>query len=36
LPYRHDTQQKTMMLQAEVSIRRFMLHVPPDGFQRIR
>jgi hypothetical protein len=34
--YRHDAQQKTMMLDAEEFIRRFLLHVLPAGFQRIR
>jgi hypothetical protein len=34
--YRHDSQQKTMTLDAEEFIRRFLLHVLPDGFQRIR
>jgi len=34
--YRHDTQQKTMRLEADEFIRRFLLHVLPDGFQRIR
>jgi hypothetical protein len=34
--YRHEAQQKTMILQAEEFIRRFLLHVLPDGFQRIR
>lgn len=34
--YRHDNQQKTMTLDAEEFIRRFLLHVLPDGFQRIR
>src|SRR5882762_6608316 len=34
--YRHDAQQKTMILQAEEFIRRFLLHVLPEGFQRIR
>src|SRR5271165_47736 len=29
-------QQKTMILEAEEFIRRFLLHVLPDGFQRIR
>jgi Putative transposase len=29
-------QQKTMTLQAEEFIRRFLLHVLPEGFQRIR
>jgi hypothetical protein len=34
--YRHDDHQKTMMLKADEFIRRFLLHVLPDGFQRIR
>lgn len=34
--YRHDAQQKTITLQAEEFIRRFLLHVLPEGFQRIR
>jgi hypothetical protein len=34
--YRHDAQQKTMTLQAGEFIRRFLLHVLPEGFQRIR
>jgi Putative transposase len=34
--YRHDAQQKTMTLEAEEFIRRFLLHVLPAGFQRIR
>jgi hypothetical protein len=34
--YRHDAQQKTMTLAAEEFIRRFLLHVLPTGFQRIR
>ena len=34
--YRHDAHQKTMTLQAEEFIRRFLLHVLPEGFQRIR
>src|ERR1700737_3868671 len=34
--YRHDAQPKTMTLQAEEFIRRFLLHVLPEGFQRIR
>jgi putative transposase/transposase-like zinc-binding protein len=34
--YRHDAQEKTMTLQAEEFIRRFLLHVLPGGFQRIR
>ncbi len=34
--YRHHEQQKTMALDADESIRRFLLHVLPEGFQRIR
>jgi Putative transposase/Transposase zinc-binding domain len=34
--YRHDAQQKTMTLKASEFIRRFLLHVLPAGFQRIR
>jgi hypothetical protein len=34
--YRHEAKQKTMTLQAEEFIRRFLLHVLPEGFQRIR
>ena len=34
--YRHNSQHKTMTLDAEEFIRRFLLHVLPDGFQRIR
>jgi hypothetical protein len=34
--YRHDAKQKTMTLEAEEFIRRFLLHVLPEGFQRIR
>jgi hypothetical protein len=34
--YRHDAQNKTMRLEAEEFIRRFLLHVLPEGFQRIR
>ncbi len=34
--YRHDAQQKTMTLKADEFIRRFLLHVLPEGFQRIR
>src|ERR1700756_244583 len=34
--YRHEAQQKTMTLQVEEFIRRFLLHVLPEGFQRIR
>lgn len=34
--YRDDNQQKTMTLEAEEFIRRFVLHVLPNGFHRIR
>jgi hypothetical protein len=34
--YRDDGQVKTMTLTADEFIRRFLLHVLPDGFQRIR
>jgi hypothetical protein len=34
--YRHDSQQKAMTLDADEFIRRFLIHVLPDGFQRIR
>ena len=34
--YRHDSQQKLMTLSADEFIRRFLLHVLPDGFHRIR
>ena len=34
--YRDHSQQKTMTLTAEEFIRRFLLHVLPHGFQRIR
>ncbi|MBC8164502.1 MAG: IS91 family transposase [Bryobacteraceae bacterium] len=34
--YRHDDQVKTMSLSADEFIRRFLLHVLPNGFQRIR
>jgi hypothetical protein len=34
--YRHHDQPKTMTLEAEEFIRRFLLHVLPDGFMRIR
>ena len=33
--YRHHALQKTMTLQADEFIRRFLLHVLPEGFQRI-
>jgi hypothetical protein len=34
--YRHGSRQKTMTLDADEFIRRFLLHVLPDRFQRIR
>jgi len=34
--YRQEAQQKTMTVEAEEFIRRFLLHVLPQGFQRIR
>ena len=34
--YRHGSQQKTMTLSADEFIRRFLLHVLPEGFHRIR
>jgi hypothetical protein len=34
--YRHDGQAKVMTLEADEFIRRFLLHVLPDGFHRIR
>jgi hypothetical protein len=34
--YRTDGQVKTMTLSADEFIRRFLLHVLPNGFQRIR
>src|SRR5439155_18837127 len=34
--YRDNDHQKTMTLSADEFIRRFLLHVLPDGFQRIR
>lgn len=34
--YRHGNQHKTMQLPANEFIRRFLLHVLPEGFQRIR
>jgi hypothetical protein len=34
--YRNNHQQKTMPLSAEEFIRRFLLHVLPSGFHRIR
>ena len=34
--YRNNNQQKTMTLSADEFIRRFLLHVLPSGFHRIR
>jgi len=34
--YRHDARHSTMTLTADEFIRRFLLHVLPDGFKRIR
>jgi hypothetical protein len=34
--YRHNDRQKVMTLDADEFIRRFLRHVLPDGFQRIR
>jgi Putative transposase/Transposase zinc-binding domain len=34
--YRHESRQKLMRLQADEFVRRFLLHVLPSGFQRIR
>ena len=34
--YRHHDKQKVMTLDADEFIRRFLLHVLPDGFHRIR
>ena len=34
--YRAGNQHKTMTLTADEFIRRFLIHVPPEGFQRIR
>ena len=34
--YRHHDQPKVMTLEADEFIRRFLLHILPDGFQRIR
>lgn len=34
--YRHESKNKTMRLEAQEFIRRFLLHVLPSGFQRIR
>lgn len=34
--YRHESRKKVMRLSADEFIRRFLLHVLPNGFQRIR
>jgi hypothetical protein len=34
--YKHDAASRTMTLAADEFIRRFLLHVLPDGFKRIR
>jgi hypothetical protein len=34
--YKHGACQKTMRLSADEFIRRFLLHIPPDGFKHIR
>jgi Putative transposase/Transposase zinc-binding domain len=34
--YQHGACQKTMRLAADEFIRRFLLHIPPDGFKHIR
>ena len=34
--YRHDSRKKVMCLEVQEFIRRFLLHVLPNGFQRIR
>ncbi len=34
--YRHESRDKVMRLQADEFVRRFLLHVLPSGFQRIR
>ena len=34
--YRHESKNKTMRLDAQEFIRRFLLHVLPSGFQRMR
>jgi hypothetical protein len=34
--YKHGHQQKLMTLSADEFLRRFLLHILPDGFQRIR
>jgi hypothetical protein len=34
--YKHEQRQRVMTLSADEFLRRFLLHVLPDGFQRIR
>jgi hypothetical protein len=34
--YKHEQRQKLMTLPVDEFLRRFLLHVLPDGFQRIR
>jgi len=34
--YKHEQRQKVMTVSADEFLRRFLLHVLPDGFQRIR
>jgi hypothetical protein len=34
--YKHEQEKKVMTLSADEFLRRFLLHVLPDGFQRIR
>ena len=34
--YKHEHRQKVMTLSADEFLRRFLMHVLPDGFQRIR
>lgn len=34
--YKHEQRQKVMTLAADEFLRRFLMHVLPDGFQRIR
>ena len=34
--YRHESRHKVMRLQSDEFVRRFLLHVLPSGFQRIR
>lgn len=34
--YKHENRQKVMTLSADEFLRRFLLHVLPNGFQRIR